>query len=89
MLVDRDDVHSAIDKAYEEIAQLQYNIAARSKVSGNPSNMDEVLAVTVRLSMYLDALKTVDLNVTVEENEIVEVITTRIYELTIDLRKWD
>lgn len=88
-MLDIQDVFSAIDRAREELAQCQYDIAKKSPVSGNPGIFDDAQIRSLELSMYLDVIEMLTLHTSVEEEEILENMTAEIKRLTKDLRQWD
>jgi len=88
-MIDLIDVWTAVDHAYEAMAELQYDIADRSRVSGDVTALNKAMTKSIKLSAYVGALEELDLNVTVVENRIVNRLYNNIKVLTKDLRRWD
>jgi len=88
-IIDVQDVWSAIDHAYETMAELQYEIADRSRVSGDVTALNQKMTVSIELSAYVGALEELSLNITAVENRIVHRLYSNIKVLTKDLRRWD
>jgi len=83
------DIWTAVNRAYEEIAMLQLEIAKRSRVSGDVTIFNKKQMVATELYAYITAVNDVPFNHTVENNKAVEKIYTKIKLITKDLRQWD
>lgn len=83
------DIWTAVNRAYEEIAMLQLDIAKRSRVSGDVTIFNRKQMVATELYAYITAVNDVPFNHTVENNKIVEKLYTKIKLITKDLRQWD
>jgi len=83
------DVWSAVDHAYEAIAELQFQIADRSRISGDVDIFNKKQTRSTMLLAYLGALDELRLNITIVENRIVERLYNNIKTLTKDIRRWD
>ena len=84
-----EDVWTAIDKAQEASAQLQLDIANKSKFSGDITLFDKMQVKSTALMAYVDALSNYDLHKSVEEDRVIESLVYNIKLLTKDLRQWD
>ena len=84
-----EDIWSAIDQGYEEIAQLQYDLAVIQKISGDPDIYDKEQMRALELSMYIDGLKILDYGIDIDRNSAVDAMVYNIRKLTKDLRRWD
>ena len=89
MLIDTQDVWSAVDHAYEAMAELQFKIADRSRISGDVTIFNKKQETSTKLLAYTEALQELQLNITTVENRIVERIYNNIKALTKDIRRWD
>ena len=89
MLIDVTDVLSAVNHAYEAMAELQYKIADRSRISGDVTLFNQQHIKSGALLAYVEALEELSLDITTVENRIVERIYNNIKVLTKDIRRWD
>ena len=83
-----EDIWTAIDKAREESAQLQLDIANKSKFSGDITLFDKMQVKSTALMAYVEALSTYDFHSSIEEDEVIETLVYNIKLLTKDLRQW-
>lgn len=84
-----EDIWTAIDKAREEMAQLQLDIANKSIYSGDIKVFDKMQVKSTALMAYVEALNTYDLHKSTEQDLIIETLVYNIKLLTKDLRQWD
>jgi len=84
-----EDIWTAIDRGYEEIAQNQLDIAKKSRVSGSVLLYDNRQRKSTGLLAYLLALEELALNHTIEQNKLIEKLYNNIKTITKDLRRWD
>lgn len=84
-----EDIWTAIDKAREESAQLQLDIAKKSLYSGDITVFDKMQVKSTALMAYVEALSTYDLHVSIEQDEVIETLVYNIKLITKDLRQWD
>ena len=83
------DVWSAIDLGYEEIAQTQLEIAKRSRFTGSTDVYNMKQLRSTELYAYLTALEGIAFNHNIEDNKIIEKLYNNIKLITKDLRRWD
>ena len=88
-MIDLQDIWTAIDRAYESMAELQYQIANKSRISGDITIYDKSQIKSAELLMYIEALKELNLNIAIVQNRIIERIYNNIKALTKDIRRWD
>lgn len=89
MVIDIDYVYTAIDKAKEEMAQRQFELAERGRFSGDSVTMDNNYRVIATLAMNVEVLEGLDLGIDTSMDETIEVVLENIKELTKDTRQWD
>jgi len=83
-----EDIWTAIDKAREESAQLQLDIANKSKFSGDITLFDKMQVKSTALMAYVEALSSYTLHESIEIDETIEILVSNIKLLTKDLRQW-
>jgi hypothetical protein len=83
-----EDIWTAIDKARETSAQLQLDIANKSKYSGDIDIFDKMQLKSTALMAYVDALSNYDLHESIETDEMISTLVYNIKLLTKDLRQW-
>jgi hypothetical protein len=83
------DIWTASNMAYEEIAMLQLDIAKRSRISGDVNIFNKKQMQSTELYAYLDAVGNIDFNHSIENNKIIERVYHKIKLITKDLRQWD
>jgi hypothetical protein len=84
-----EDVWSAIDKGYEKIADLQHEIARKSRTSGDINIYNKQQLISVELLAYLEGLEMLDINHEIGINDIIERLYNNIKLLTKNLTLWD
>lgn len=88
-MLSKDYVYTTIDKAYDEMAQLQLEIARKSRFSGEVNVFDEKYRQAISLNACVVALEGYDLNISTNENNIIELLTSKIKGITKDIQQWD
>lgn len=83
------DIWSAIDLGYEEIAQAQLEIARRSRISGDVTVYNKKQLLSTELFAYITALEDLSFNHTIDDNMTIEKLYNNIKVITKDLRRWD
>jgi len=83
------DIWTAIDLAYEEIAQAQLDIAKRSRLTGDVTVYNAKQLKSTELYSYIIALEEIDFNHNISNNKIIEKLYNNIKLITKDLRRWD
>jgi hypothetical protein len=83
------DIWTAVDRAYEEIAMLQLEIAKRSRVSGDVTIFNKKQMVSTELYAYVDAINSISFNHDSTKNKTIERLYYKIKLITKDLRQWD
>lgn len=83
------DIWTAIDLGYEEIAQAQLEIAKRSRISGDVTVYNKKQLISTELFAYLTALEDLKFNHTIADNATIEKLYNNIKVITKDLRRWD
>ena len=81
-MIDLQDIWTAIDRAYESMAEMQYQIANKSRISGDVTIYDKSQIKSAELLMYIEALKEMNLNIAIVQNRIIERIYNNIKALT-------
>ena len=89
MIVSVTDVLTAVNRAYEAMAELQYEIADRSRTAGDTTIFDKKELKSTMLLAYTTSLEELSLNITSIENRIVQRLYNNIKTLTKDIRRWD
>jgi len=77
-----EDVWTAIDKGYEQIAALQFEVAERAPISGDLLEFQSEGQVSIELLAYIEALEGLNLGHTIKENKVVERLYNNIKILT-------
>ena len=83
------DVDTAIDKGYEEIARLQLDIAKKARVIGDVTIYNKGHMESVKLYSFIDALSSVPFNHSIGQNEIIHHLYNNIKKITKDIRQWN
>lgn len=85
-----EDIWSAIDKGYERLADLQYEIAKKSVVSGEKTDLtNKKQFISLKLLAYLQSLEMLSIDHTPETNRIIERIYNNIKNITKNITLWD
>jgi hypothetical protein len=82
------NIDTAINKGYEEIASLQLSIAKRSRVSGDVTIFKKQMLST-KLYAFITAITEVPFNHNPADNLVVARLYNSIKLITKDLRQWD
>jgi hypothetical protein len=82
------NIDTAINKGYEEIASLQLSIAKRSRVSGDVTIFNKKMLST-KLYAFITAITEVPFNHNPADNLVVARLYNSIKLITKDLRQWD
>lgn len=85
----RNDIDTAVNRGYEEIARLQLDIAKRSRMSGDVNIFNKKHMLSTRLLAFITAIIEVPFNHDPAKNKIVERLYNSIKLITKDLRQWD
>lgn len=83
------DIWTAIDLGYEQLAQTQLMIAKRSRFTGNADIYNSKQLRSTELYAYISALEEISFNHNIEDNKIIEKLYNNIKLITKDLRRWD
>lgn len=83
------DIWSAVDIGYEEIANQQLDIAFRSRISGDITVYNKAQLKSVKLLAYITAIAEIPFNNNSNDNATLEKLYNNIKSLTKDLRRWD
>lgn len=89
MLLTQEQVWTAVEKGYEGMAQLQLDIAKRSRYGGPPSIRSKKQLRSLQLYANAAALEELRINISIEEDRKVVKILTAIKLITKDIRRWD
>jgi len=89
IILDIDDIWTAIDKGYETIANLQLAVAKKSRVAGDPKITDKKMHLSSVLYANIDALSSFNLNHSSVQNENIRILYDNIKLITKDIRRWD
>ena len=84
-----EDIWTAVDKGYEEIAMLQLDIAKKSRISGDVNIFNKKQMTATALYAYITALSDISFNHNIEDNKIIERLYNNIKVITKDLRQWN
>lgn len=84
-----EDIDTAVDKGYEEIARLQLDIAKRSRMSGDITIYNSKHMLSIKLYAFISAILVVPFNHSIEQNKTVTRLYNNIKLITKDLRQWD
>ena len=76
------DVWTAIDRGYEYISALQYDLAANIGIVGDITLFDTGVNTSIELLAYIEALEELDLNHNIAQNKIIERLYNNIKILT-------
>ena len=76
------DIWTAIDKGYEYIAALQYDLASNIGIIGDITFFDRDVNISIELFAYLEALEELSLNHDISQNKIIEQLYNNIKVLT-------
>jgi hypothetical protein len=82
------NIDTAINKGYEEIASLQLSIAKRSRVSGDVTIFNKK-QLSTKLYAFITAITEVPFNHNPADNLVVARLYNSIKLITKDLRQWD
>lgn len=84
-----EDIETAVNKGYEEIARLQLDIAKRSRMSGDVTIFNHKQMQSTRLYAFIEAIISVPFNHNSDDNKVVSRLYNNIKLITKDLRQWD
>lgn len=85
----RNDIDTAINRGYEEIANLQLEIAKRSRMSGDVKIFNKKHMLSIRLLAFIEAIIDTPFNHSENKNKIIERLYNKIKLITKDLRQWN
>jgi len=77
-----EDIWTAIDRGYEQIAALQYAVARRAGISGDIREFEVEGGTSMELLAYIEALEGLDLGHSIKENKAIERLYNNIKILT-------
>jgi len=89
MLIDIDDVWTAVNKGWEQIAMLQLKIAKRSSFSGDITINDRDQLACMKLYANIYALGELNIGHSKDQNLIISKLYNNIKLITKDIRRWD
>lgn len=89
MILNIEDIWTAIEKGYETMASLQLSIAKRSRVSGSPNIYNKKQLVSLQLYANVSALEELALGHDILQNGKIKKIYSTIKLITKDIRRWD
>ena len=89
MILEIQDVWTAIDKGYDAMAQIQLIIAKKSRTSGDTTVYDKNEVKSMRLYSNILALEELSLNHTITQNATIKQLYNNIKLITKDYRQWD
>jgi hypothetical protein len=89
MILERDDITTAMNRGIEEIASLQLEIAKRSRISGDINIFNQKHMQSIKLYSFITAMDEIPLNHSVQQNDIIERLYNNIKLITKDLRQWN
>jgi len=81
-MVGIEDVWTAIDRGYEQIAVFQFEIAEKLPMIGDISVFNGRQVISMELLAYLEALEELSLNHSIAENKIIDRLYNNIKVLT-------
>lgn len=82
------DIWTAVEMGYEDLAMLQLAIAKRSRISGSPSINNEKMLVSLQLYSNVTALEKVPFGRSQNDMKIAEKLYSNIKLITKDIRQW-
>lgn len=88
MRLTTNDIWTAIEMGYEELAMAQLAIAKRSRISGSPSINNEKMLVSLQLYANVTSLEKVPFGRSQEDMAIAEKLYSNIKLITKDIRQW-
>jgi len=77
-----EDVWTAIDKGYEQIAALQFEVAKRAPISGDLLAFKKEGQISMELLAYIESLEGLNLGHSIKENKVIERLYNNIVILT-------
>lgn len=89
MVLDIDDIWTAINKGREHIAMIQLRMAKKSTMAGDIDifDADQLLCMKLYASIY--ALGELCINNNINQNLVITKLYNNIKLLTKDIRQWD
>jgi hypothetical protein len=88
-MLNRNDIDTAINRGYEEIAVLQLSIAKRSRISGDVTIFNKKQMLSTKLYAFITAITEVPFNHDPKNNAVISRLYNSIKLITKDLRQWD
>jgi len=81
-------VWTATDRGYEKIANLEYYIARRSKISGDVTIFNRGMILSMHIYVNVQALESLSINISPEQDRKIYLLIERIKTLTQQLKTW-
>ena len=87
-MVQNFDIWTAIDRGYEAISMIQYEIALKSRISGDVNVYNQGMVKSMEIYANIDALHGLGIHHTPEQDRQIELLFRRIKTLTQDIKTW-
>lgn len=87
-MLEIEDIWTTTDRGYEKLACIELSLAKRESMSGNIKTFKEDRIRSIRLFSYLKLIGSMELNVSVAQNNAIKKVYDRINYLTKDIKSW-
>lgn len=89
MILEIEDVYTAIDRGWEHLSNLQLLMAKRSRVSGDITMYNKNQLTCVILYANISALESIPLNHNIDDNKLIKKLYNNIKLITKNFKRWD
>lgn len=89
MILQIEDVYTAIDRGWEALAKIQLDIAKRSRVSGDVTTYNKQQRRSVKLYANITTLVGMPFNHNIDKNKDIKALYNNIKLMTKNFNRWD
>lgn len=89
MILQIEDLYTAIDRGWETLAKIQLDIAKKSRVSGDVTVYNKNQLQSVKLYANISALQQIPFNHSIEQNKTIKILYNNIKLMTKNFKRWD
>jgi hypothetical protein len=89
MILEIDDLRTAMDRGWETLAKIQLNIAKKSRVSGDVTLYNKQQYQSVQLYANMTAMQQIPFNHDIGQNKTIRILYNNIKLMTKNFNRWD
>jgi hypothetical protein len=89
MILQIEDLYTAVDRGWEALAKIQLDIAKKARTSGDVTLYNKRQLESVKLYSNITALEQIPFNHDIAQNKTIKVIYNNIKLMTKNFNRWD